>query len=268
MSEQDKTMTQRLTDVVTAANGLTQTVQDKIGEINSTVSAKMVEVDTKVTSAENAFDTWKESLVENINGINVYKQGNVKRFTFATTLGNGGWTGDADGPDSDYPYCNNPQPPYYINMLEFLPSVVHSGYGTGGDFFKIEFLMTHRGMFASDGYTDHLIFTGTSFNDSVAGQLEVKKVANDKSVSIFISEPENPEKEILLTNELEGTTIPVLFRAINQGYDNGIARVSLKVDTRQHCGSTRAISVDTHYTSLNGQPSANRITQEKPHWES
>ncbi|CAH9055088.1 hypothetical protein PSECIP111951_01170 [Pseudoalteromonas holothuriae] len=265
MSEQDKTMTQRLSDVVTAADGLTQTVQDQIGQINSTVSAKMAEVDSKVTSAENAFDTWKESLVENINGINVYKEGNVKRFTFATTLGAGGWTGDADGPDSDYRYCANPQPPYFINMLEFISS---SSFGGNGDYFKVEFLMTHRGMFASNGYTDHLIFTGTSAQDSVAGQLEIRKVANDKSVSVFISEPNNPEKEIQLTNELEGTVLPVAFRAIGQGSHKGIARIALKVDTRPHCGSTRAFRVNSEYTSVNGQPSTNRITQEKPHWES
>ncbi|OHU87838.1 MULTISPECIES: hypothetical protein [Pseudoalteromonas] len=56
MSEQDKTMTQRLTDVVTAADSLTQTVQNQIGQINSTVSAKMSEVDSAVTQANQDID--------------------------------------------------------------------------------------------------------------------------------------------------------------------------------------------------------------------
>ncbi|MCF6435238.1 hypothetical protein [Pseudoalteromonas sp. MMG022] len=58
MSEQDKTMTQRLTDVVTAADSLTQTVQNQIGQINSTVSAKMSEVDTTIAQANTKVDNY------------------------------------------------------------------------------------------------------------------------------------------------------------------------------------------------------------------
>ncbi|MBD1581284.1 hypothetical protein [Pseudoalteromonas sp. S16_S37] len=52
----EKTMTQRLTDVVTAADNLTQTVQDQIGQINSTVSTKMGEVNSVITQANQDID--------------------------------------------------------------------------------------------------------------------------------------------------------------------------------------------------------------------
>ncbi|BBN81929.1 hypothetical protein PA25_19140 [Pseudoalteromonas sp. A25] len=52
----EKTMTQRLTDVVTAADNLTQTVQDQIGQINSTVSTKMGEVDGVIAQANQNID--------------------------------------------------------------------------------------------------------------------------------------------------------------------------------------------------------------------
>jgi hypothetical protein len=267
MSNQEKPMSQRLTDVVVAADNLTQTVQDKIGHIDAAVATKSAEVDQLITSAETEFNNWKNSIVETINGIDVTKIGNEKHFSFQRVLQTGGWTHETDGPDSAYPYCSNPQPPYYINMLEFNPSSSYFTYGDYGDYFKIEFMMCHRGMYATEGYTDHLIFTGTSYQDSVACQLEVKKIANDSSLSVFISEPNNLEKEIPLTTAMEGTTLPVSYRSIGQGYNQGVARVSLKVDTRPHCGSTRAISVDTKYTSHLGQPSVNYITQEKPTWE-
>ncbi|OHU96879.1 hypothetical protein BIW53_05690 [Pseudoalteromonas byunsanensis] len=51
-------MTQRLTEVVTAADSLTQTVQDQIGQINSTVSAKMGEVDTTIAQASTKVDSY------------------------------------------------------------------------------------------------------------------------------------------------------------------------------------------------------------------
>ncbi|WP_105168530.1 hypothetical protein [Pseudoalteromonas sp. T1lg23B] len=68
MSEQEKTMTQRLTDVVTAADSLTQTVQNQIGQINSTVSAKMGEVESTVTSTINKLEEKSSALSNDIAG--------------------------------------------------------------------------------------------------------------------------------------------------------------------------------------------------------
>ncbi len=267
MSTQEKPMSQRLTDVAIAADKLTQTVQEQVGIINTTLTNKSQDVDNTVQSAKNSFDSWKNSLVQNINGLNVHKQGNLKRFLFKQFLSSGGYKHGGGGPDIDFPSCANPQPPYYVNLLEFNSTGNSMTFGNAGDFFKIEFIMCHRGMFASEGYTDHLVFTGTSYQDSVAGQLEIKKIAQDGVLSIFTSEPATIEKEIPLTNALEGTTVPVSFRTIGQGYDQGKARITLKIDTRYHCGSTRAISVDTSYTSEQGQPAINRISQDKPTWE-
>lgn len=56
MSNQEKPMSQRLTDVVVAADNLTQTVQDKIGHIDATVTAKSAEVDSYILQAKNSID--------------------------------------------------------------------------------------------------------------------------------------------------------------------------------------------------------------------
>ena len=243
---------QDIAALVAASDNLTQAVEGKI-----------VEIDSKVHQAENKFDTWMANFSETINGIEVYKQGQIRRFFFGQSLSTGGYTASG-GPDTSFPTCNNPQPPYYVNLLEF---IANSGFGVSGDIFRIEFIMTHRGMYSSDGYTDHFIFTGTTWNDCVAGELEVKKVARDGAISVFTSEPNTVEKELALTNAMEGTRIPVTFRHIGQGYDTGTARITLKIDTRYHCGSTRAFGADVTYISSRGRPAVTRVSQTKPKWD-
>ncbi|MBQ4862940.1 hypothetical protein J8L98_14730 [Pseudoalteromonas sp. MMG013] len=51
-------MTQRLTDVVVAADNLTQTVQDKIGNIDATVAAKSAEVDVSIAQSKASIDNF------------------------------------------------------------------------------------------------------------------------------------------------------------------------------------------------------------------
>lgn len=243
--------TQEIGELVNSVNDLTQTV-----------AGKTKEIDNRMEEAESEFDQWKANFSETINGIEVYKQGGIRRFFFNQLLNTGGYTSDG-GPDNSFPVCANPQPPTYVNLLEY---VTTSSYGAYGDMFKIEFVMTHRGMGSTDGYTDHFIFTGTSFNDSVAGQVEVKKVSRDGAISIFTSMPNSVEDEIALTKSLEGTTIPVSFRSIGQGV-SGKARVTLKVDTRHHCGNDRSFGADVTYTSSRGRPAENRVSQIKPKWD-
>lgn len=237
---------------------------ESVNNMTDTVAGKMGEIDAKLLSAEQAFNLWKANFSENINGLEVYKQGGMRRFFFGQYLSSGGWTGDGNGPDADFVACSNPQPPYYVNLLEFVSSY---GFGGYGDIFRIEFIMSHRGMGSSDGYIDHLVFTGTSWNDSVSGSLEVRKVSHDGAVSVFVSEPNNEEREVALTNSLEGSVIPISFRSIGQGYDSGSARVTLKIDSRYFCGAERAFGADVTYTSNCGRPAAARVSQTKPRWD-
>ncbi|MCO7190235.1 MULTISPECIES: hypothetical protein [unclassified Pseudoalteromonas] len=253
MSTDNKTTTERLSDVAVRANALCQTVAEQSNNINASLQ-----------QAKAEFDDWKSDYTELVNGLQVHKQGNVKRFYFSTMLGNGGYTAAADGPDAEFPYCAAPLDPYYINLLEF-DAQNGGGFGATGDYFKCEIMITHRGMFAS--YNEHLIITGTSFQDCVSGIMEVKNVSRDGHLSVFISEPDNPEREIPLDKALTGTSIPVFFRKIGQGADSGIARLTLKVDPRFHCGAARSISVSSEYTSFRGRPCVERITHNKPSWE-
>ncbi|OBU19274.1 hypothetical protein CTM88_19505 [Photobacterium aquimaris] len=243
---------QQIGALVKASENLTGAVNGKIGEI-----------DKKVEVAESEFEKWRANFSETINGIEVYKQGGIRRFFFGGTFNNGGYT-STGGPDSNFPTCSSPQAPSFLNILEF---VANSGFGSQGDIFKIEYISSHRGMGASDGYTDHFIFTGTSFSDSVAGQVEFKKISASNHIKIFISEPNNEEKEVDITKDMQGSTISVSFRTIGQGYDAGKARVTLKVDTRYHCGAGRAFGVDVTYTSNRGQPCKNRLSMTKPQWD-
>lgn len=244
---------EQLSNAVQATNNLTAAVNNKIGQI-----------DQRMGTAEQQFDSWKANFSENINGLEVYKQGGIRRFFFGQLLSTGGYASGGTGPDSSFPVCSNPQPPYYVNLLEF---IANQGFGDYGDMFRVEFIMAHRGMNSSDYYADHFIFTGTTWNDSVSGQLEVKNVAHDGAISVFISEPNNEEHEVALTNAMEGTVIPVSFRSIGQGADSGKARITLKVDTRYHCGSDRAFGADVTYTSNRGRPAAARVSQTKPKWD-
>ncbi len=241
----------------------TAALVESVNKMTDTVAGKMGEIDGRMASAEQEFDGWKGHFSERINGIDVYKQGGIRRFFFGSLLSTGGYS-SGGGPDENFAYCANPQPPYYINLLEFL---ANAGFGNNGDFFRIEFIMAHRGMNATDGYADHLVFTGTTWSDSVAGQMEVRKVANSGAISVFLSEPNREEYEVVLTKAMEGTVIPVSFRSIGQGYDSGLTRISLKIDSRFHCGSDRAFGADVTYTSNRGRPSGARVSQIKPKWD-
>lgn len=242
-----------IASLVTAANNLT-----------TVVSNKMAAIDARLKSAEDAFNNWRANFSETINGLAVYKQGGIRRYFFGGNIGDGGYTLDG-GPDSAFPYCLSPQPPYYINLLEFIGST-DNGFGNPGDQFKIEFIMAHRGMGSSDGYADHLVFTGTTWSDSVSGQIEVKRVSANGAVSVYVSEPNNPARLVPITKAMEGTTISVSYRGIGQNIV-GSARLSLKIDSRYFCGTGRAYGADVTYTAVNGRPPANRISQTAPKWD-
>jgi hypothetical protein len=209
---------------------------------------------------KQSIDTlYKHNIAEKINGVVVSKQGQIKRFFVTNGLSTGGYTKSA-GPDKDFPHCANPQSPYYLNLLEF-KSGQH--YGEPGDYFKIEFLMTHRAMFAKDFYTDHFIITGSSWHDCVSAQVEIKKATG--SVSFYSSYPTEDAKKLKLTRDLEGSTQLIYFHDINQGTD-ATPRVTLEVDSRHHCGAQRHFSADVTYTSSRAQPAKDLITQTAPKW--
>ncbi|SGY99869.1 hypothetical protein [Moritella viscosa] len=243
---------QDIAELVQASNNLTGVVDGKMKDIDKLVADKKVLI-----------DQYLSNVVSNINGVDVHKQGRIKTYFIQGNLSSGGHTREG-GPDDLFPVCAAPKSPTYLNLIEFIAS--SAGFGGGGDMFRVEFMITHRGMAANTGYTNHLIFTGTSSSDSVAGLLELKKIAKNGELSLFISEPSG-DKEVALTRDLEGTALPVSFRSIGQGRDNGIARVTLKVDTRYHCGADRSFGAHIMYTSDKGRPSVARVTQIKPTWE-
>lgn len=237
--------------LVAAANNLTGAVNGKVSEI-----------DSELAQALTQFDAWKSNFSTTINGLEVYKQGGIKRFFFGQDLNSGGYLSTGDGPDASFPYCVAPKSPYFINLLEF--DGASGSFGASGDIFKADFIMGHRGI-ADGTYYDQLIFKGTSWADSVSGHVEIKNVAQDGAVSLHISEPNNVEKVIAITKAMIGTTIPVNFYAYGQGV-SGKARITVKVDTRYHCGSGRAFSADVSYTSNKAAPAVSRVSQVKPAW--
>ncbi|MEZ7206676.1 hypothetical protein [Pseudoalteromonas sp. DY56-GL79] len=274
MSNDNLTMTERLSQVATRANALCQTVEDQVGIIQSTLSetvthtknlvaGEITSINNQLEQAEEQFNQWKGQYTQEINGLPVTVNGSEKSFFFRGYLSAGSYSSDATGPDSDFPRCGTPKPPYYVNMLEFSGN---GGFGGQGDYFKLDFIMAHRGMFASPHYADQIQFTGTSYHDCVSGQLEIKKVSRNGALKLFISEPDNEAQEIEISKDLEGATIPIYFRKIGKGY-SGLARITMKVDTRYHCGATKAVTVSGKYTSSNGQPCADRITHTQPSWE-
>ncbi|ERY85307.1 hypothetical protein [Pseudomonas aeruginosa] len=239
--------------LVAAANNLTNAVNGKVSEI-----------DTELATALAQFNTWKANFSTNINGLEVYKQGGIKRFFFGQNLDNGGYLSSGDGPDATFPYCAAPKAPWYINLLEFNGVKDPGAFGTAGDIFKADWIMSHRGI-ANGTYFDQLAFKGTSWADSVSGHVEVKNISQDGMLSLHISAPNTPDKVIPLTKAMMGTVIPVDFWAFGQG-TAGKARISIKVDTRWHCGSGRAFSADVSYTSNLAGPCVARVTQTKPAW--
>lgn len=242
-----------IASLVTAANNLTGAVTNKVAGIDAALAA-----------AKAQFDQWRSNFSTTINGLEVYKQGGIRRYFFSQLLDPGGYTPKADGPDQAFPYCSGPKAPYYINLIEF-DAIENGGtYGQFGDIFKADFILSHRGI-SNGSYLDQFSFSGTSFADSVSAILKVSNIANDGAISIFISEPNNMSKEIKLTKAMNGTSIPIDFRAYGQSV-TGKARVTLKIDSRYHCGDGRAFSVDMSYTSNAGRPSVNRVSQVAPSW--
>ncbi|MBQ4836290.1 MULTISPECIES: hypothetical protein [Pseudoalteromonas] len=267
MSNEHTTITEQLAAVVTRSNALCNTVQGQINNINSTLDAKKTEVDNKVAQTKSELNTQftnlKNGIVETVNGVDVYQEGLTKRFAFKSTLNAGGYTAASDGPDPSYRHCAAPQDPYYINLIEFDAESNGSHFGHDGDTFNCDFVMSHRGMAS---YVDHLVFSGTSSHDCVSAHIEVKRVMHDGAITLYISEPDAEPREIAITQADVGKTLTVFFRSINKGYGKGRARVTLKVDTRPHCGSTRAFMAKCEYSSDSGRPCLNRITQSAPTW--
>lgn len=230
--------------------------------LTSAIDGKIAAIDERVNTAETQFELWKASFVENINGVEVFKKGRMKEYFLSSYINTGGYTSEG-GPDSDFPACAAPQSPYFINLLEF---TARSGFGQNGDIFKVEYHQTHRGMGATAGYTEHLIFTGTTWSDSVAGHLEIVETSG-AGLSLFTSEPNNEAIETPITTDMRGTKIPLSFRSISQGYDTGTARISLKIDSRYHCGASRAFGAHAFYTSDRGAPPKSIISQTQPAWD-
>ncbi|WP_046005612.1 hypothetical protein [Pseudoalteromonas rubra] len=255
MSTDNKTTTERLSDVAVRANALCQTVAQQSDNIN-----------TSLQQAKAEFDDWKGSFTEVVNGLLVHKEGRNKRFSFAQVLDNGGYDERGQGPHPDFRACANPKEPYYINLLEFVAGA-NGWFGNYGDRFRCEFIMSHRGMYST---SDHIVITGTSFEDCVSGRVEIKNITEHTQnghLALFVSEPnENREQELNPKIDDYSNSFPFNFRAVNQGFGPGVARITFKVDPKFHCGAYRALSVQCEYSSDRARPSNMRVSHEQPSW--
>ncbi|MBY7729924.1 hypothetical protein JHW46_06125 [Vibrio splendidus] len=214
---------------------------------------------SKLSGYQGQMNTVTKAVMEVINGVNVYHVAGKKMYTIKHTVANGGYKKGANI-DPAYPNVADPTiPPTYFNLIEF------AGHSTGsGDLFRVEFYQTHRGM-NHGGYVEHFVFTGSTSHDSVSGYLEVKKTTARGGICLFVSEPKG-DREIAITKEMEGQIIPISLRDIGQRYDNGVARLTLKVDTRHQAGATRQFCVNGEYTSSKGRPPVSLVNDKPVSW--
>lgn len=229
----------------------TTTFNQLISGFNSTFNGKLA-------SYQNQMNLVTRPIMENINGVDVYKVAGRNVYTIKHIVDHGGYKAGANI-DPQFPNCANPLPPTYFNLIEFLGS----RFGHSGETFSVEFYMTHRGM-ASSNYVEHFVFTGSVYSDSVSGFLDVKK--SDGHFSVFISQPSG-DREIAITSAHEGQRIPISLRDIGQGVGNGIARLTLKMDTRRQAGSTRAFAVKADYDASYTRPPVSLVNDSPVKWD-
>jgi len=242
------------TEFETLKNNSTTTFNNLINGFNSTFS-------TKLAGYQSQMNLVTKPVMETINGVSVYSVAGKKIYTIKHVIANGGYKKGANI-DPAYPNVADPSiPPTFFNLIEFAAS---SGFGGSNDMFSVEFYQTHRGM-NYGGYVEHLVFTGSSSYDSVSGFLEVKKTTASGGLCLFISQPSG-DREILITKDMEGQIIPISLRDIGQGHDAGIARLTLKVDTRYQAGSTRVLCLNGEYTSSRGRPPLSLVNDSPVNW--
>lgn len=216
---------------------------------------------SKLSGYQGQMNLVTKAVMEVVNGTNVYHVAGKKMYTIKRTVANGGYKKGANL-DPDYPNVADPTiPPTYFNLIEFADN---AGFGGGGDLFRVEFYQTHRGM-NHESYVEHFVFTGTSAHDSVSGYLEVKKTTARGGICLFVSQPSG-DREIPITKDMEGQIIPISLRDIGQGSSTGIARLTLKVDTRHQAGATRNFCLNGEYTSSRGRPPVSLVNDKPVHW--
>ncbi|WP_192890788.1 hypothetical protein [Vibrio bathopelagicus] len=216
---------------------------------------------SKLSGYQGQMNAVTKAVMEVINGVNVYNVGGKKVYSLRHTVANGGYKKGANL-DPSHPNVADPTiPTSYFNLIEF---VANGGFGKYGNSFRIEFYQTHRGM-ASSSYLDHFVFTGTCAYDSVSGVLEVKKTTGREGICLFISQPSG-DREVLITKDMEGQIIPISLRDIGQGRDSGIARLTVKADTRHQAGSTRVFRVDAEYDASCARPPVNVFNDSPVNW--
>uniref|UniRef100_UPI0026215B5F hypothetical protein n=1 Tax=uncultured Vibrio sp. TaxID=114054 RepID=UPI0026215B5F len=214
---------------------------------------------SKLTGYQGQMNLVTKSVMEVINGVNVYHVAGKKMYTIKHTVNHGGYKEGANL-DPDYPNVADPTiPPTYFNLIEFVGERYDSN-----DLFRVEFYQTHRGM-NDESYVEHFVFTGSSSDDSVSGYLEVKKTTARGGICLFISQPSG-DREIPITKDMEGEIIPISLRDINQIYGSGVARMTLKVDTRHQAGATRRFCLNGEYTSSKGQPPVSLVNDQPVNW--
>ncbi|ARC92152.1 hypothetical protein B6A42_08790 [Vibrio coralliilyticus] len=255
-----------ISQMVTEARSLLDTIKGgAISTMQTAFDNKLVDFtgqfNSKLGSYQTQLNAATASMMEVINGHNVYRVGNKKVYEIQHTVAYGGYQAGAN-PDSAFPNAKNPNFPIsYFNLIEF---VANQGFGTQSDRFQVDFYQTHRGMVSAQ-YVDHFVFTGTSSQDSVSGYLEVKAATEHGGLCLYISQPTG-NREVAITKDLIGRRIPISLRDIGQGHDNGTARLSIKVDSRYHVGADRHFYLKGEYSSSRGQPPAKLYNSNSVHW--
>ncbi|MER2495616.1 hypothetical protein ABS858_05920 [Vibrio neptunius] len=255
-----------ISQMVTEARNLLDTIKGgAISTMQAAFDNKLVDFtgqfSSKLSSYQAQLNTATASMVEVINGCNVYRVGDKKVFAIQHSVKDGGFKAGANI-DPAFPNVKDPSLPVsYFNLIEFVAS---DGFGGVTDRFTVDFYQTHRGMNHRD-YVDHFVFTGSSSEDSVSGYLEVKAATEVGGLALFISQP-GGDREVTITKDLIGKRIPISLRDIGLGYNHGTARLSIKADTRYYAGANRRFFLRGEYSSSRGQPPAKLYNANSVHW--
>ncbi len=224
---------QQLTDAIAAQNALTQAVANWKERMDASVAAQQA-----------AFEAWRKTLVETINGVDVSSVGNLKMFTRACYINEGG-----------YPNClTNPAPPSYVRLLDF------DGNGGSPAFFEVDVYKTHRGMGGSD-YAEYVRFRGTCWEDGIGGIVKRTVISGSGSnrISLYVSDVSNVNQSITLP---AGVETPFTVRQINNS--NFDKRYSLIAKVMPLCGAGECLAMSAKYSGSQPRPAVTFVSQTRP----
>jgi len=225
--------------------------------------------DDQLIEQKNKFDAVIKPTIETINDVDIYNSAGQKHYVingkieYIDVKNNDDYILFSTGSESQKlkNYDGN-EHIVFFDLIEFNSTL---GATVDGDKFRVEFYQDNQSKSAEVGeYLEHFVFTGISFNGAVSGLLEVKK-ATKNGLSLFISQPEG-DKEISITNALEGKMFPVSLRDASQVNDGGSIKLTIKMDSAKYKSFPRHFNVDCNYTSNQWQPPVTKLSLTPPKW--